>query len=366
MYCSRYGGRIAVLFSGLFWAGTLSAAPAPAEDKVRFETYDKVEIQGTFYPTQNGRKSPTVILVHKLKSNSQDGGWTTLAKKLQAKDFAVLCFDFRGHGDSKNISDPKAFWQYPANRNGVRGYNPVRPKDSIDFKDFNLGYQTQLVNDLAAAKLYLDSRKHDAGDCNSMSTVIIGAEDGAGLAMAWLRTEWYRHKFIPGIGFGPGKLDPDPLGKDVVCAIWLSLHSSVVGGKQLPIMEWARYIGREKKTSMALLYGEQDQSSAQYATNMHNLLVKSSDKKDVFTVAKAIKGSKLQGEKLLNASLDTEELIVNYLQSFFKEKAKNDWERRDVKRNAYVWSRGLGQIIQAKMAEEELMNPIPLSTLGIP
>jgi len=78
-------------------------------DRVKFETYDGVELHGTFYPSNKGQKAVTVLLLHKINGKSAQDGWDRLAKALQKEDFAVLSFDFRGHGDSTNIAQPKVF-----------------------------------------------------------------------------------------------------------------------------------------------------------------------------------------------------------------------------------------------------------------
>src|SRR5204862_4095410 len=112
--------------------------------------------------------------LHKIGGNREQDGWDDLAKKLQA-NYAVLTFDFRGHGDSTDVvPGPMGFWRYPDNRS--LGSNPN--KKTISWKDFPKGYYPMLVNDIAAARHFLDVQTN-ANRCNSSNLILIGAQDGA-------------------------------------------------------------------------------------------------------------------------------------------------------------------------------------------
>ena len=146
---------------------TSSAKP----EKVKFDTVDQVQLQGTFYPSPQDRKGTTVLFLHKIGSHSQKDNWDKLAETLQAAGCAVLSFDFRGHGESVSVAPE--FWQQQANQ-GIRGFNLAKPKGTISYKDFPPAYMPYLVNDIAAAKSFLD-RKNNGGDCNTSNLILIGA-----------------------------------------------------------------------------------------------------------------------------------------------------------------------------------------------
>ena len=97
----------------------------------------------------------------------------------------MLALDFRGHGDSKNVK-PMEFWNVRHNTNGIKG--AARTKDSIDWKDFTPAYYPMLVNDIAAAKQFLE-QKNNARECNISDLYVVAAEDGAGLGMLWMASE---------------------------------------------------------------------------------------------------------------------------------------------------------------------------------
>src|SRR5262252_1808860 len=106
------------LLLGLALIALLQTGPARAADKfskVTFDTVDGVTLQGTFYPSPKGKDEPTVLLLHKIGSDSHKDGWDGLAKALNDKGYSVLSFDFRGHGKSTSV-EPEKFWKYAWNR----------------------------------------------------------------------------------------------------------------------------------------------------------------------------------------------------------------------------------------------------------
>ena len=98
----------------------------PAPKQVDILTVDKVELKAKFYPSTKGKEAACVLLLHALGDSSDNKEWTNFAKKLQEKGYAVLMFDFRGHGDSTTVEPgvPAAkgalgqpgFWDQKENR----------------------------------------------------------------------------------------------------------------------------------------------------------------------------------------------------------------------------------------------------------
>src|SRR5262245_8051052 len=98
--------------------------------KVRFSTIDGVELVGTFYAGAK-KGPPTVLLLHAIGEDSKKKGMVALAEELQKRGFAVLSFDFRGHGASTDLSDANEFWKYKINQTLFKGF----PKAAIELKD---------------------------------------------------------------------------------------------------------------------------------------------------------------------------------------------------------------------------------------
>jgi hypothetical protein len=378
-----------IFFAGLFvFAGALCLlAQSPtqvlaadkADDKkkkdkdeyeeAKFVTFDQVEIKGRFYPGAKKKQAPAVLLLTKIGADIDQEGWDRLALALKTEGYSVLMFDYRGHEKSKNISPD--FWKAPNNRT-LKGAMTPNPKDTIDYKEFPTNYFPNLVNDIMAARLYLD-RKNDAGECNSADLILIGAEDGACLGALWMYSEWYRYHVN-----AVGKQDAKPEGNDIACAVWLSYKSQLGGTaeksggyiKPNP-SDWFRFVGREKKVPMAFMYAEGDKPGEDFSNNWVNF-IKNKDGKEhgsSLTRAKAIeKADKTVGSELLQKNLPTQDNIIAYLNKVMGERTGTEWTPREVDKNAYVWSipgSGFRPPI-AKVEKQKDFNLLPIQYLVKP
>lgn len=284
--------------------------------EVKFETADKVELHGSFYPGQ-GAQDACVILLHKLGGDRQKGGWDELATNLQEqKGYTVLAIDFRGHGESTKLADMQAFWRVPANSSFVGG----RGGQKIDHKFFSKAYLPMLVNDVAAAKQYLDQQNNNKV-CNSSNVIVIGAEEGAVIGMLWMSTAWQRkrwetNQFNKWMRTGPIE------GKDIACGVWLSASDRIgnllaaqclVGGFNKQFRE---------EVPMLFLYGQQDTKAATTANTLLGDIKRSTREMPQFTAAREIKTTKASGADLLgNKTLDVEAKIGKYLENVMEKRA---------------------------------------------
>jgi hypothetical protein len=372
------------LFAGLFLFGGLlgllasSTTQAAAADKpddkkkndkdeyqeAKFVTFDQVEIRGRFYPSAKRKQAPAVLLLTKIGGDIDQDGWDRLALSLKKEGYSVLMFDYRGHEKSTSVSPD--FWKMPNNR-GLKGADMKEPKDKIDYKEFPKNYFPNLVNDVMAARLYLD-RKNDAGDCNTADLIVIGAEDGACLGAMWMYSEWYRYHLN-----SVGKQDAKPEGNDIACAVWLSYRSQLGGtpdkaaGHVKPNpSDWFKYVGREKKVPMAFMYAEGDKPGEDFGTTWVNFIKNKDGGKDHghnLTRAKAIeKADKTVGSDLLQKNLPTIDNIIAYLNKVMAERAGSEWTVREIDKSAYVWSFS-GIRVRAKVEKQKDFDLLPLPYL---
>lgn len=335
---------------------------------VKFETRDGVEIHGTYYPSKsaNVKDLPVVLLLHRLGGHSHQDGWDSLAEAIQKEGYPVLSFDFRGHGKSTTIGNPKAFWGLPYNAQRVSGFSLSKPKTTLAARDFKGGYQPYLVNDIAAAKLFLDER-NDAGECNSRAVIVIGAETGASLGALWMATEWYRH---PASSFNPItrlplNVDTDKSeGKDQFAAVWLTLSPVLPGTTGGAVRSWLTTVGRTNKVPMAFLHGEKDEAGGKVDQDFVRHL-KGNDKASLpYTDVAVIKGTNLKGSQLLRKELNTESLIVETYLRRLREAKKEvpNWRRRDFSISGYAWTFPNGFTVPAKSDQEKTnaLEPVPV------
>jgi len=359
-----------VLGLSLAWMPPTVTAADNADNKampVKFESADHVELHGTFYPSSKGKKAACVLLLHKIGSEE---GWGDLPEELQKNDFAVLVLEFRGHGNSTAVGVD--FWRQPVNTQ-LKGYNLAHPKDSISYKDFPANYLPVLVNDIAAAKLFLD-RKNDAEECNSGNLILIGAEDGATLGTMWLATE----QFLCKIGGAGMSLEP-PDSKDVVGAVWLSMAQTLgkdprLGVRPVNLSSLLTLAQRgNKKIPMAFLYGDGDKTGEKIAKALVKEQQGTGKNAQKMTGELAVdKAKTLAGQALLDKDLRVKLkdkdlsapawIAGDYLKQLTDTQNLNDWDKRDVEKSAYVWKYGVRPIL-AKQAGEKIMSPMPVDLL---
>lgn len=327
-------------------------APVPAQAKkgftknVTFKSYDGVELSGTLYPNPGGKRDATVLLLHnfdlKKGGNSQQEGWTNLATALQFDGYVVLQFDFRGFGDSKTVDTN--FWNQKYNNQFIRRRG-VKPPTSIDHKDFSVNYLPYLVNDIAAAKAYLD-QLNDNNGCNTSSLFVIGAGDGATLGAMWMANETRRRRdtnmnqLLAAAG-APPKLG-DPESDDLAAGVWLSISPALGGTRSVPVARWVAEAGKARKVPMAFVFGKGDARGDATATNLLKAIKptgggKSKDFPN--TGIRAIPDTKLSGEKLLDIDLETLKWVVgNYMNGVMDARGAKIRTTRDLARSAYWYA----------------------------
>jgi len=302
-------------------------------DRVLFESFDKAELRGDFYPSDKGKKAPTALLLHKLGGNRKQ--LAPMAEKLQSEGFAVLTFDFRGHGDSTGVG--AEFWKHPTNMNQLR---VAKGKESIDFKQFPASYYAHLVNDVNAAKFELKKR-NNGEECNVGDLVIIGFEDGATLGAIWMGTEIEHKPLVPNMmGFPvPG----EPEVKDIAAGVWVSPRSTVGPAGKTASTSLRNTFGMpviQTKVAHLFIYGAEDANSKSVSDNIFkNMLRADAAGFKMPTRNKAIKDNKLVGHDLLDKNDGAVETAItkDYLKELvFEKRAATSWAKRDIERNGLV------------------------------
>jgi pimeloyl-ACP methyl ester carboxylesterase len=298
-------------------------------ENVKFDSADDVELRGIFYQGKKA-KAPVAVLLHKYGGSREQAGWDksdkSLVKELHDKGFAVLAFDFRGHGESTTVN--AGFWtKAAANRTLIRGAKADRTK--IHHKDFMRDYIPMLVNDVTAAKRFLD-KQNDAGLVNSSSVILIGAEEGAAIGSLWLVSEWLRTPLIRTIGVRWVR-DPQgrPPGEDVAAAIWLS-PTSTLGGKNVATL-LREQKGIREKVPMVFYAGKDDSAGSVAAKKLFDDLKKGGKSSDLTFLRIEDKAGKARGAEVLSKSgLKVPEEITKYLEKVIQKNSIRAWKMRDV------------------------------------
>jgi hypothetical protein len=333
------GVLVVVAISGLAPASsgvTPTAAAQTAGEKDRqqvpIQTVDGVELVGNYLRGNQGRDTPCVILVHRLGGDSTRSDWLGLARDLNQAGFAVLTFDLRGHGKSTTV-DPAKFWSVAANRQlirperGASSAAALSKKTTIKFDEFQPRYLPMLVNDVLAARRFLEV-KNDAGELNTSSIVVIGAQEGAALGLLFTASEFarqYRVGVVPLQSEGTRHI----AGEDIAAGVWLSLPLTTSQGIRFNTENWIKaYPVIRDKVPMCFVYGERDRKSKDDADAVLRGLSVSGREKHKLDTKIELKGTDLAGQALLGQSvLNVNAQIVAHVKKVMTERKAIPWTR---------------------------------------
>ncbi len=369
---------------------------AQTDSKVKFDTVDGVTLRGNLYISSKGEKAPTILMLHPL-SNAKDkkpgdqmmDGWQELAKELNKAGYSVLTFDFRGHGESTSVSQQFLRADYPWNTKLLR---LRRDTASLSSKDFQQGYQPHLVDDVAAAKTFLDGK----GQVNTSNLIVLGAGEGATIGALWMASETKRRRGDVQTNMATLFNTPpvprdffEPESRDLLAGIFIS-PVAFVGGKQMPLGPWFKDITAKRskeRTQLLFIYGGKDtRMDGQIQGYLKSIRPGYTKKKDgTVTATKNISSSGL--ENTLDLKIDSKEqgaalippgevsgyLIKTWLPSLTANLTLRDPDQKDNKSRFYFWVKENmgkpvltpGSYMPARMKDDEAQRPVPLSMFGI-
>lgn len=327
------------------------AQPKPGDPKEETaETADGVKIRCRFYKAAKEGNNSCVILMSEYLADPNAAQWDNLARFLATDcGLNVVRFDWRGHGQSKEIV-PEKFWAQQWNQNKVTGYNRRPLKTTIEYKDFKADYYPMLVNDLAAVRNLLDL-KNDDRQVNTRSVYLVSTGNSAALAFLFLAVEWNRQSVkpeprgvnlaVPDIVGAGQRREPgtDCAGKDYAGVIFLSPsrkynyeYGNQKGTDSIPshviknlVSRWSKDTlggGDPRGTAgMLFLVGEKDTDGMRDATYFHHDVMAADTKSSRIEPMKntrlfPIKGAKESGVDLLDKrnTLKTEDMIQAFIQ----------------------------------------------------
>lgn len=353
---SRLSSATFFLAAALLVTATGSAHAQANVENVNINTADGVKLKGHFFPAA-GKCQATVIMLHPVGEGKdmKVPEWKSLAEALQKNGCSVLMFDFRGHGDSKEIASPKDFWNKTVNFQNVRTKN----KEEIDVKDYikqGAAYLPVLCNDIAAARAFLERRNDASKDCNTSSIIVIGAETGGTLGAIWINSEWNRYKYTPpSPPVVTGGYTKTPEGNDIIGAVFLSISPKLDKQRSVPIVKMLNTACKEKGTAAWFLAGTDD---AKFAKDLESKLkVKGSKRHDFIGAADF--NVNLSGMKLLTKGVKAgkdglESSIVEYISGVVDDR-KSEWTEREFDKSFYSWRLPTGQMVPAKRKGEKTL-----------
>jgi hypothetical protein len=354
---------VALILTGVLIAPNPIRAKEPAAvaaqkkavtETVHITTADGVKLKAVFYPS-DAKGAPTVIMLHSIGDGKSMKApeWKSLAESLQRAGYAVMMFDFRGHGDSTSIDDQKLFWTKQVNVINVK----TKEKDTIEVKDYiksGNAYLPVLVNDIAAVRAYLDRRNDDTKDCNTSSLIVIGADAGATLGAVWINAESYRFKFTPNPMFPSsikaGAIANTAEGNDIIAAVFLTIQPSLEK-RTVSVAGLLKNACKDRGMAATFFCGKDDAKSRSFAKTLEENLKMKTKKHEFIGMVEL--NTALTGMKLLQKGLGTDAAIVKYLDGVVEER-KNERVDRDFANTFYVWRIGPGFAAKNRKTEKNL------------
>jgi hypothetical protein len=357
----------------LFGLGLVGRAQDAAKGETprseTFDTVDGVKLSGTFYkatpPKQtdaakpwSAAAAPVVLILHSYKAAAKEmEAWDGTAKLIQSKGYHAFTFDFRGHGNSKDIT-PKDFfnpdpqtapWAAFNNKRNIRfgAGQTVVNKNTLAVSEFAAAYYPMLVQDIAAARIHLD-KKNDNGELNSSSIYLLGAGDAVNLGLLFTASEWSRERkrpnesaIVPKVFPGRRKaaVDAEWAGLDVRGAVWLSPMANA-GIATADMKKWVlgnpSALEMRVETQEMIIYGAKDTRAATMTNTVVKQVLNIAPKDPLNPAAKgaapklvgsdgkplpnpdqsfvaAIKDTGLVGTGLLGNNLGTENLVTDFI-----------------------------------------------------
>ena len=249
--CCHVGRRCWAIVLFVLMVLTTIAVPATvsAQDKkdekpkprtVELVTKDRKKLRAFYFPSNKGKASKTVLLVHEWKG--QASPYAKLVVALRDAGCAVLVPDYRGHGGSREQMNSK----------GKMAEMDTSKMSKRDIENI-------IKYDLEKAKNFL-KEENDEEKLNLNALVVIGVGEGCVMAAHWAASDWNwptvgrikQGRDVKGLIFiSPTKqakgvpIDPIFSGRSVL----LRLPIMVVSGADSPSAEDAERIARRIEAS---------------------------------------------------------------------------------------------------------------------
>lgn len=345
--------KSAVVFL-LALAAALAATACPTRTAARgadepqsatLTTGDGAKLSARYYPGNQGAKSPAVIVLDDPGSDARPAVCDDIARQLAKEGCTVLCFDFRGTGHSRNV-EPE-FWDDANNRQHVRGYKADEPPETIGFADFKSGYLPTLVNDIAAARAYLE-RRNDGRECNIAQTYLIGFGRGATLGQLWLAAEWARYR----VSGAQNKLAANPEGRDIAGCIWVGPQFAL--DRPVPMFDLLKRAEVKKSTLVGLIHDSDNTDGARFAKQCQDAFNGKGKAPLVVTQAVA------EGTKSTAARAAVAQAIGKFVAGMRKLQEVPLWDNRNFSDRRYAWVFRGAPLITAKDEGDYHFQPVPV------
>lgn len=279
----------------------LPALEDSGPERFSCETADGVTLVGDFYPPgkAKGERGPCVLLLHAVgpgRATASRGDFGRLPVALQREGFAVVTFDFRGHGESKLIDPLRYYEVYPPARQLP---NPAAA-NKIDSRDFRTPLEVAaFANDLVAIKVWVN-KQNNLKRCNSHQVGLLGVEQSGLLALLFAINEHRDLNRPLDISAVRSGADNRFEGEDLSALVWLSTTDRLGADRLDPnlVQAWLQFT-QARSLPLLAVFGEEDQAAREFWARAASVLRSRERDGQVGSSLRRIKGTSLTGLKLL-------------------------------------------------------------------
>ncbi|MEM6689537.1 MAG: alpha/beta hydrolase [Planctomycetota bacterium] len=143
---------------------------------IKLRTKDRIELNGVYVPSEKEKEAITVVIVHEWEG--QMSPYLELVLGLSRAGYAVVAFDYRGHGGSAKYVDARGqLKEFDVSRMGRRDVENI-------------------VNvDMETIKKFLKEENNE-GNLNLNTLVVLGIGEGSVFASNWALKDW----MFPSVG----------------------------------------------------------------------------------------------------------------------------------------------------------------------
>ena len=198
-----------LVFAALALGATLLTAPpaeAQAPSDETFESADGVKLHGRFYKAQANKNDSCVLLVARVQEGPDQGGLGRPGEAVGQGGVQHPDPPLPGpRQEHRRVRQGVLRQPVPRRRStpgGFPGRTRTRPAARSQLADLKPQYAPMLVNDVMAARAFLE-RKNDTGEVNVSTMYLIGAGEACPLGLLYIAAEWHREAIQPNIVVPP-------------------------------------------------------------------------------------------------------------------------------------------------------------------
>lgn len=271
--------------------------PQPQSKEVT--TKDGFPIHFTYWPSQMGKESPVVILLHGKGQNRVVWNASKLLNELLKLQFAVVSVDLRKHGDSVLAEGTGA-----------------KSTKSATLTKFD--YEAMIAMDLEAVKHFL-FEENQAQRLNMKKIAVVSSDMSTVVALNWTALDWAKTPYDD----APTLAAKTPRGQDVQAVVLISPMDSLSGVGTTKTVPFLRQAG----IAALVMCGTKKSGDKRVADKMFQQLGGDQQDKEnprIYAIDFPIQSS---GLELLARQDQSNLATINFLKKHLMD-AKIDWRDR--------------------------------------